>query len=93
VQASSAFWHIVNFLAPATVLGGIAAAATGWIWRRELAAGSVWRFWLAAGLAAASTEVAGLLVFGHDGKMLTYAVMVVASAAAVWFSGFRSRRG
>ncbi len=93
MQASSAFWHIVNFLAPAITLGGIAAAATGWIWRRELVAGSVWRFWLVASLAVASAEVAGLLVFGHDGKMLTYALMVVASAAALWIAGVRCRRG
>ncbi|MEO7058079.1 MAG: hypothetical protein ABI281_05720 [Caldimonas sp.] len=92
MQASTAFWHIVNFLAPAFILGGIAAVATRWAWRHELIAGKLWQFWLAAGLAAASVEVVGLLVFGHDGKMITYAFMVAASAAALWLACFRSRR-
>jgi hypothetical protein len=35
--------------------------------------------------------VAGLLVFGRDGKMATYAVLVVTSALALWWVGFARR--
>ena len=38
-----------------------------------------------AGLAAL---VAGLLLFGRDGRMATYLLLVLASAAALWWSGF-----
>ena len=34
-------------------------------------------------------SIAGLVVFEHDGKMATYAAMVVACAAALWWAGFR----
>ena len=88
MQAIDAFWHIANFFAPALVLGGLAAAATRWLWRRDLAGVSALRLWLWAGIAAAAASMVGLLAFGHDGKMLTYGAMVVASAAALWWRGF-----
>ena len=88
MPATDAFWHIVNFFAPALVLGGLAAAATRWLWRRELSGVSVARLWLWAGAAAALASIAGLVLFGHDGKMLTYGAMVVASAGALWWRGF-----
>jgi len=39
----------------------------------------------AAGLAAL---VAGLVVFGRDGKMATYGAMVIACAAGLWWAGW-----
>jgi hypothetical protein len=38
-----------------------------------------------AGLAALVT---GLLVFGRDGRMATYLLLVVAGAGALWWAGF-----
>ncbi len=89
MQATDAFWHIANFFAPALALGGIAAAATRWLWRRELAGVSALRLWLWSGGAAATVSTVGLMAFGHDGKMLTYGAMVVASAIALWWRGLR----
>ena len=91
MQASEAFWHLTNFFAPAVVLGAIAAAATKLIWRRELAAVGGLRLWAWASGAAAIAAVVGLVVFAHDGEMATYAAMVVACAAALWWAGFRGR--
>ena len=42
--------------------------------------------------AAAAVLLAGLVVFGRDGKMATYAGMVVASAIAMMWAGFGARR-
>ena len=89
MQTTDAFWHIANFFAPAVVLGGLAAASTRWLWRRELAGVSMTRLWLCASVAAALASIIGLVVFGHDGKMLTYGAMVVAAATALWWRGFR----
>ena len=36
-------------------------------------------------------NLAGLAVFGHDGKMVTYAAMVVACALTLWWLGFGSK--
>jgi hypothetical protein len=91
LQPSDAFWHLTNFFAPAVVLGAIAAAATKLIWRRELAAVGGLRLWAWASGAAAIAAVAGLVIFAHDGQMATYAAMVLACAAALWWAGFRGR--
>jgi hypothetical protein len=85
-----AFWHIANFFAPALGVGLIATAATKLIWRRELK--SVGWFRLAAWSSAsmATVSMLGLFIFDHDGKMITYAAMLFACAAALWWAGFRS---
>jgi hypothetical protein len=38
-----------------------------------------------------AVTLGGLLVFGRDGRMATYALMVLAGAAAVGWVGFRRR--
>ena len=90
MQAQAALWQIANFFAPAWVMGGVAAATTRFIWRRELVRTSLLRLWLCASGATALVSIAGLIVFEHDGRMLTYAAMVVACAAALWWAGFRA---
>jgi hypothetical protein len=37
----------------------------------------------------AAASALGLVAFEHDGKMATYAAMVVACALALWWRGFR----
>lgn len=79
-------WHLLNFVAPAAVVGMLAPAVAKLIWRRR------WRSlrWAtlappccAAGLLAL---VVGWVLFGRDGRMATYLLMVVAVAAALgWF--------
>jgi hypothetical protein len=91
LQAADAFWHLTNFFAPAVVLGAIAAAAAKLIWRRELGSVRLVRLWAWAGGAAALASIGGLLAFEHDGRMATYGAMVLASALALWWAGFRCR--
>ena len=48
------------------------------------------RWWLPVSLnflAGAAALVGGLVLFGRDGKMLTYAAMLVAIASAQWLGG------
>jgi hypothetical protein len=89
-----AFWHLLNLCTPAVALGAVAAALAKLVYRRELAA-VPWRaLALWAGAAAAVMLVGGLVFFGRDGKMATYAAMVVASAVTLWWRGFGpGRRG
>ena len=91
MEPSDAFWHVINFFAPALVLGVVAAAATKLLWRRELAGVSTMRLWAWASGATAVASVVGLVVFERDGRMATYAAMVLACAAALWWAGFRRR--
>ena len=36
-----------------------------------------------------AVSVVGLVVFERDGKMITYAAMLIACALALWWAGFR----
>lgn len=87
-----ALWHLLNFLFPALGVAVLASGAAKLFWRHELA-GVGWRrliLWTAA--AGAAALVGGLVVFGRDGKMASYAALVLASAGALWWLGFGARR-
>jgi hypothetical protein len=83
-----AVWHLLNFFAPAVGVGLIAAGLAKLLWRRELKAASWRRLALWASGGCALVLVAGLVVFGHDGKMATYAAMVAACGLMLWLVGF-----
>jgi len=83
-----ALWHLLNLLLPAAGLGAIAAALSKLLWRAALR-GVAWRRLAAwASVAAGMALVAGLVLTGRDGRMATYAAMVLASAGALWWVGF-----
>ncbi len=86
------FWHFFNLFAPAAGLGMIAAGLSKLFWRRELRSTSWLRLALCAAGASAVVVIGGLVAFGHDGKMATYAAMVLASALALWWAGFGGQR-
>ena len=78
--------HLLNFAAPALVVGLLLALLAPVVYRKvpvalSLRAQAAMNF--VAGLAAL---LAGLVFFGRDGKMATYAAMVLACAASQWWS-------
>lgn len=83
-----AFWHLSNLLAPAWALGLMAPALAKWLWRRELATVGWWLLARWTGAAATGALLAGLVLTGRDGRMSTYAAMVLAAAAALWWRGW-----
>ncbi|MEO5732261.1 MAG: hypothetical protein ABIN96_16970 [Rubrivivax sp.] len=80
--------HIANLLLPGVALGCLAAALAKLMWRRELHPIAWVRLAWPSALACAVVAVAGLLLFGHDGRMATYAAMVLACAVMLWWRGF-----
>lgn len=86
-----AFWHLLNFFAPAVGLGLLGAALAKLVWRGALK-GVGWRRLSAWGCAGAILAlIGGLIFFGRDGRMLTYLVMVLATATGLWWAGFGPR--
>ena len=87
-----AFWHLMNFFAPAAVVGLLAPMLAKLLWWRSLTGVSWARLsrWATAG--SALMLIAGLVFFGRDGKMATYGAMVLGCALSLWWVGFGPRR-
>jgi hypothetical protein len=86
-----ALWHLLNFFAPAIVVGPLAAAGAKVFWRHELR-GLTWlKLALRAALACGAVLLVGMVLGGRDGRMSTYLAMVLACAATLWWSLWRLR--
>ena len=83
-----AIWHLLNLFAPALGTAAIAATLAKLLWRRDLKAARWTRLFGWAAAAGSLALVAGLVVFGVDGRMATYGAMVAGCAFALWCAGF-----
>jgi hypothetical protein len=76
--------HVLNFIAPALGVAAWITLVYPLIWRH----GRRWQGWkkqfVLNSLAGALMLLLGLLVFGQDGKMITYTAMVLACASSQW---------
>ena len=70
------------------LLALLAAGSTKLLWRRELSGLTLRSLFGYAAAGTVMTAIAGLVVFGRDGKMLTYLGMVMACAVMLWWRGF-----
>lgn len=86
-----AAWHLLNFFAPAAGVGCFAAAIAKLLWRADLRSKSLARLALWASGAAALGLVAALVIFGRDGRMAGYAMVVATAALGLWWAAFGSR--
>ena len=77
--------HLLNFMAPAAAVALVLVLCGRWVVARGPSAMPVWRQWLVVFVVGLLALAAGLAVGGRDGKMLTYAALVVATASCQWF--------
>lgn len=84
-----ALWHLLNFFAPALGVSLITCALAKLLWRRVLRGVPFSRLfgWMSA--AGALVLIAGLVVFGRDGRMATWGALVLATGLVLWFKGLR----
>ena len=83
-----ALWHVLNLFAPAVGVGLISTVLAKLVWYRSLK-GVAWIGLCLWSCGAASVALlAGLVVFDADGRMLTYAAMVVATALGLLWAGW-----
>jgi hypothetical protein len=86
-----AIWHLLNLFGPAAGMALITPALAKLMWWRGLKGVGWARLGLRVFAACALVTVAGLIVFGHDGKIATYAAMVGACTLTLWWFGFASK--
>ena len=87
-----AIWHLLNFAAPAPSVAVLTWAGVWLFWRHRLQAcacplGLASLAW--AVLAALLALVLGLVAFGHDGKMVTYWLVMAAVTGVLWWRHLR----
>ena len=78
--------HLSAFVAPAVAVGIMVALVSRVLVTRR-ATLSWWSHSAINSVAGTAVLIAGLWHFGVDGKMVTYAVLVVAVATAQWLAG------
>lgn len=81
-------WHLLNFFAPAFGIGLFSTLLAKVFWYRALLSVPWWRLWAWATGPACAAGIAGLVYFGRDGKMASYAAMVLACSLGLWWAGF-----
>nr|WP_222622839.1 hypothetical protein [Ramlibacter cellulosilyticus] len=79
--------HLAGFLAPAVVVAVLVAGAARIVLPPAARPQSWWMAVALNTLAGALVLAAGLWYFGRDGKMATYAALVLAVATVQWLSG------
>ena len=86
------FLHLLSFLAPALAVAAFVALAARIVLPPAARPKSWWLAFVLNFAAGAVVLAAGLWYFGHDGKMATYAALVLAVASMQWAAG-RAWRG
>ncbi|CAN7251170.1 hypothetical protein LJR129_001057 [Acidovorax sp. LjRoot129] len=76
--------HTLNFLAPAAALALVLVLCGRFFGAKGGAALSRWRQFAVVFVVGLVVLACGLVVWGRDGKMLTYAALVVGCATTQW---------
>jgi hypothetical protein len=83
-----AVWHLLNFFAPAIGVGCLTPLLAKLFWRGSLH-GSLLRLAAWTSLGGALGLIAALALFGSDGRMAGYGLVVLGAAVALWWAGLR----
>lgn len=80
-------WHLLSFVAPAFAVA-LAVALGARLLRLDRTVGRPWWVPVAINFLAGTAVLgAGLWYFGRDGKMASYAALVLAVATSQWLAG------
>ncbi|MCG2595285.1 hypothetical protein LZ009_21105 [Ramlibacter sp. XY19] len=92
MNALDLFKHVLSFALPALAVALLLALAGRWLLPRGAPRPAWWALFAINFLAGLAALGLGLWYFGRDGKMASYAAMVLAVASAQWLAG-RAWRG
>jgi hypothetical protein len=76
--------HVLNFLAPAVAVSAWITLISALVWRGSRSRKTWKARFVLNSLAGTSMLVLGLWWSGQDGKMISYAAMVLACATSQW---------
>ena len=76
--------HALNFAAPAAFLAVLMPLLARLILRGKQARMKLWVQMLVTFAVCLAVLLAGLMFFGRDGKMVTYAALVLCAATSQW---------
>ena len=76
--------HLLNFAAPALAVALLMATCARFLMAGPLGSLSWWASFAINLIAGLAVSAAGLWHYGVDGKMATYAALVVAVASSQW---------
>lgn len=80
--------HLFNFVMPAIAMGVMMPLASRLVWRKVAVSKPLKTQMLITTAAGTAVLIAGLVIFGNDGKMMTYlALVLVAAGCQWWFQG------
>ena len=88
--------HVLNFIAPAAVVALLlvllSRVSSRFLASKRLLAQSIWAQAAIIFIVNVLVLAVGLVFFGNDGKMATYAAMVLAAAVCQWvlFKGWKA---
>ena len=92
MTALDLFKHVLSFAAPALATALVLALAGRWLLPNTGARPAWWVLFAINFVAGLAVLGAGIWYFGRDGKMASYAAMVLVMATVQWLAG-RAWRG
>ncbi len=81
MQFVDTLWHLVNFVLPALVMAPAMVLTARFVYRKPLLAQSLFIQFAINFAVCVAVLIVGLAWAGHDGRLLTYAALVLASAS------------
>lgn len=76
--------HLLNFVAPAAALALLMVVAGRFVVQKRAQALSWWAQTAIVFIVGVAVLAAGLVLGGRDGRMLTYAALVLVTATCQW---------
>lgn len=80
------FNHLLNFVAPAAFMALVLVLAARYLGGKRAGVPRWWAQWALTFGAGVGVSVVGLVAFGRDGTMVTYAALVVVCGTVQWLA-------
>ena len=77
-------YHLLNFIAPALFVAGLVLLGCHFLLKKIASSTAKWTQFAINSVFGVVVLTGGLVLFGRDGKMATYAALVLAQGTVQW---------